>query len=117
MVSGTGIDNSAVGKCKNPAMITPTGAGAPVTILASDHDHDLALLKPGVPISATPLPIAENDDIKVGTQVSTWGFPAGYNGFSPILSVGYLSGIDATRMNSGTIVKQWVVNAAFNGGN
>jgi S1-C subfamily serine protease len=110
-------DGSLAGECKKPEMITPTGIRAPVAILASDPDHDLALLKPGEPISGKPLTIADNDDIKVGTQVSTWGFPAGYNGLSPILSVGYLSGIDAVRMNSGTIVKQWVVNAAFNGGN
>jgi hypothetical protein len=55
--------------------------------------------------------------MKIGTQVSTWGFPGGYNGLSPMLSVGYLAGTDAYKLNSGKIVRKWVVNAAFNGGN
>jgi hypothetical protein len=34
-----------------------------------------------------------------------------------MLSVGYLAGIDALKTASGKIIRQWVVNAAFNGGN
>ena len=34
-----------------------------------------------------------------------------------MLSVGYLAGIDAYQIRPGTIVRKWVVNAAFNGGN
>lgn len=103
--------------CPQSEMILPNGARAPVTTIATDQNHDLALLRPGIAIQATPLPIATKTDFKVGTQVSTWGFPAGYSGLSPMLSVGYLSGIDATRIASGPIIRQWVVNAAFNGGN
>jgi S1-C subfamily serine protease len=98
-------------------MILPNGTRGPVTTVATDQDHDLALVKPGTPLTATPLPIATNTNFKVGTQVSTWGFPAGYSGLSPMLSVGYLAGIDAYRLSSGTIVRKWIVNAAFNGGN
>jgi hypothetical protein len=103
--------------CPNPQMVMANGTLAPVTIVATDQDHDLALLKPNVALAATPLEIANADDPKIGTQVSTWGFPGGYNGLSPMLSVGYLAGIDAYKLDSGKIVRKWVVNAAFNGGN
>jgi S1-C subfamily serine protease len=56
-------------------------------------------------------------DFTLGSQVSTWGFPAGYSGRAPLLSVGYLAGLEALRTKSGVIVEQWVVNAAFNRGN
>jgi S1-C subfamily serine protease len=103
--------------CSEPQMVLPNGTLAPVTTIATDQDHDLALVKPRTPMTVPPLAIAATDSFKVGTQVSTWGFPGGYFGLSPMLSVGYLAGIDAIRTNSGTIVRQWVVNAAFNGGN
>jgi len=54
---------------------------------------------------------------EIGAQVSTWRFPGGYNGLSPMLSVCYLAGVDAYKLDSGKIVRKWVVNAAFNGGN
>jgi S1-C subfamily serine protease len=103
--------------CSAPEMILPDGTRAPVSIIAADQDHDLALIKPSISVSVTPLPLATTNDFKVGTQVSTWGFPAGYFGLAPMLSVGYLAGIDAHQVRSGTIVRQWVVNAAINGGN
>lgn len=103
--------------CAQPMMVMPNGTLSPVTTIALDQDHDLALAKPNQPITAKPLEISAADDIKIGTQVSTWGFPGGYFGLSPMLSVGYLAGIDALRVPSGKIVRQWVVNAAFNGGN
>jgi len=53
----------------------------------------------------------------LGAQVSTWGYPGGYDGLLPLLSVGYFAGIqefaDPPRPN----VRRWVINAAFNGGN
>jgi hypothetical protein len=103
--------------CAQPVMVMPNGTLTPVTTIATDQDHDLALVKPSQPITAKPLEISAADDIKIGTQVSTWGFPGGYNGLSPMLSVGYLAGIDAYKTNSGAIIRKWVVNAAFNGGN
>jgi S1-C subfamily serine protease len=103
--------------CQSLQMILPDGRIAPVTTMAMDQDHDLALVKPSVEIKAAPLPLASGNDFKVGTQVSTWGFPAGYFGLAPMLSVGYLAGIDAFQLRPGTIIRQWIVNAAFNGGN
>ena len=103
--------------CAKPQMVMPDGTLADVTVVAADQDHDLALVRPTNPIKSKPLEIAQADNMKIGTQVSTWGFPGGYNGLSPMLSVGYLAGIDAYRLNSGKIIRKWVVNAAFNGGN
>jgi len=103
--------------CAAPEMILPDGTRTPVTTIATDQDHDLALVKPSISISAASLPLATGNDFKVGTQVSTWGYPGGYFGLSPMLSVGYLAGIDALKTASGKIIRQWVVNAAFNGGN
>ena len=103
--------------CTNLQMVTSNATLAPVTIIATDQDHDLALVKPNLPINAQPLEISQTNDIKIGTQVSTWGFPGGYNGLLPMLSVGYLAGIDAYQISPGKIIRKWVVNAAFNGGN
>jgi S1-C subfamily serine protease len=103
--------------CAAPEMILSDGTRAAVNVIAEDQDHDLALVKPSITINAKPLPLATGNDFKVGTQVSTWGFPAGYFGLTPMLSVGYLAGINAFQVRPGTIVRQWIVNAAFNGGN
>src|ERR1700730_9686033 len=64
--------------CAAPEMILPDGTRAPVTTTATDQDHDLALVKPSKTISAKPLQVASGNDFKIGAQVSTWGFPAGY---------------------------------------
>jgi Trypsin-like peptidase domain len=103
--------------CVKPQMVLSNGTLSDVAVIATDQDHDIALLKPNIPMSAKPLEIAHAGDFKIGTQVSTWGFPGGYNGLSPMLSVGYLAGIDAYKVPSGNIIRKWVVNAAFNGGN
>jgi S1-C subfamily serine protease len=103
--------------CKNVVMILPDGTRGSVTTIAADQDHDLALAKPSIAISAAPLSLAAGHDFRVGAQVSTWGFPGGYSGLLPMLSVGYLAGIDAYQIRPGTVVRKWIVNAAFNGGN
>ena len=78
---------------------------------------DLALLTPAQDIKAPALAISESDRHIVGSQVSTWGYPAGYNGLAPLLSSGYLSGTDVITGPSGKPVTRIVVNAAFNSGN
>jgi S1-C subfamily serine protease len=103
--------------CQQPIIVLPNGDTVAATIIAADQDYDLALIKPNMPINATPLSISAHNNFAVGTQVSTWGFPGGYFGITPMLSVGYLAGIDALKTGSGKIIRQWVVNAAFNGGN
>lgn len=80
-------------------------------------DLDLAILALQPKLAATPLEISARTDVAIGTQVTTWGFPSGYAGRAPLLSVGYLSGLQAMAKPSGRTITQWVVNAAFNGGN
>lgn len=62
------------------------------------------------------LNISEEEDISVGTKVSTWGYPLGYNGPAPLLTIGYLSGFNEVRSRN-SIVKHLVINGAFNPGN
>jgi S1-C subfamily serine protease len=104
-------------RCHQAILVLPNGSQVPATVAATDPNHDLALLQPQRPVNATPLAICGLQSLSIGTQVSTWGFPGGYRGASPMLSVGYLAAKDARRTASGKIIEQWVVNAAFNSGN
>jgi len=88
-----------------------------VTNVVVDDVVDLALLTPAKDIKAPALSINTSDQIVIGSQVSTWGYPAGYNGLMPLLSSGYLSGTDTLQGPSGKPVPRIVVNAAFNSGN
>lgn len=88
-----------------------------ITKIISDSKYDLALLTPEKKIKTPPLTISSNDNISIGAHVTTWGFPSGYNGLVPLLSVGYLSGVDDVKTDSGKLMKRWVINAAFNSGN
>jgi S1-C subfamily serine protease len=49
--------------------------------------------------------------------VSTWGYPDGYHGFAPLLSSGYLAGVDRVNVSNQKSVARLVINAAFNLGN
>jgi len=80
-----------------------------------DSNRDLALLKPSNKLSGG-LILGNDDDLELGKMVSTWGFPLGYNGPSPLLSVGFLAGFKEQTDSSNT-VKHLVVNGAFNPGN
>lgn len=93
------------------------GKKIPVDKIAADFDVDIAMLTPKTDIKARALPLAVMEHCPVGSQVSTWGFRAGYFGKLPMLSVGYLSGKDVIRSPSGKLVGRFVVNAAFNAGN
>ena len=108
-----------VANCEaNDVMIVlPQGTNIPIKNIISDEDNDIASLTPTEKVSGDSLPITNNKNVKIGTQVSTWGFPSGYTGRFPMLSVGYLSGLDAVKTPSGKIVRRLVVNAAFNSGN
>lgn len=83
-----------------------------------DEKRDLAILIPAEKIQGG-LSLGSDDNLLVGKLVFTWGFPLGYNGPPPILSVGYLSGFKAyEKNNSGKdFIKHLVVNGAFNPGN
>ncbi len=93
--------------------------GPPIRVksVVTDKDLDLALLTPTNTIKEPALDITSKVGFSVGMQVSTWGYPAGYRGPTPLLVSGYLSGVDVQKAPSGKPGLRWVVNAAFNSGN
>jgi S1-C subfamily serine protease len=93
------------------------GQSIKVNNVVVDAVIDLALLTSAQDIKAPTLTISESDRHIIGSQVSTWGYPAGYTGLAPLLSSGYLSGTDNVPGPSGKPVTRIVVNAAFNSGN
>ena len=95
----------------------PGGKDISVSNIISDEDIDVSCLTPTSTIKGDALPITGKSNFAIGAQVSTWGFPFGYGGTLPMLSAGYLAGIDAIESKSGMTVRRWVVNAAFNSGN
>jgi len=104
--------------CSEILIFSSGGTPIEASAIAIDEDLDIALLVPKSPIGEIGLPISTRTDFVVGAQVSTWGFPAGYTGREPLLSVGYLAGTTPIkRAANGSVIRQWVVNAAFNGGN
>ena len=102
--------------CQNPDIWLSDNTHVSAKVIKTDEGVDLALLKPEKHIDAPALAIANNPDLQVGALISLWGFPAGYIGLPPMLSVGYLSGIDAVRAKTGKMVPQFVLNAAVNHG-
>jgi hypothetical protein len=56
------------------------------------------------------LEISDRVSIDVGEKLHIWGFPDGYGGHNPLLTVGRLSGVDAGRRNE---PMGSVVNAPF----
>ncbi len=81
-----------------------------------DARRDLAALRPARRLSGG-LALAPDDvALEPGMAVSTWGYPLGHVGATPLLSVGYLAGFAATESARGP-VKQLIVNGAFNAGN
>lgn len=83
-----------------------------------DVNRDLAILTPISNLTGG-LSIGNEDSLKLGNIVSTWGFPYGHNGPSPLLSVGFLAGYKSYKDNvtKGETIKHLVVNGAFNPGN
>jgi S1-C subfamily serine protease len=86
--------------------------------LISDQNRDLVALMPQNNLTGG-LGIVEEGDIQVGTQVTTWGYPLGYNGPAPLLTIGFLSGFSDSPPyeETASVVKHLVVNGAFNPGN
>lgn len=98
-------------------LVTPAGQVFPATNVDADDALDLALVRPAMALPGQPLSIAPLAPPVIGMQVATWGYPGGYTGLAPLLSVGYLAGTQEFKDQSGTSVQRWVINAAFNGGN
>jgi S1-C subfamily serine protease len=103
---------------KKLLVIAPSGATTGVTAVVGDADFDLALLTPTVAdFVKLPLDVTSEEAFTFGAQVSTWGFPEGYKGSVPILSIGQLAGVEELRVKPNLVVRKWVVNGAFNPGN
>lgn len=102
------------------SVIVRTAGGQSVSVKAVRRDDllDLAILstEPKLEVSRA-LPLSASTTFAIGAQVSTWGFPAGYGGAMPLLSVGYLAGVDQVKSEFGLSPPLWVVNGAFNSGN
>ena len=81
----------------------------------SDVRRDLSILFPKQELNSG-LTISEDDNLSVGSVVCTWGFPLGYNGPVPLLSVGHLAGFKDHRIGSNSL-KHLIVNGVFNPGN
>ena len=107
--------------CTPKDLLVKTADGRVIDIdaIEADETKDLALLRPHVSIGDSGLTVAASSDIAVGAPVTTWGFPAGYNGSTPLLAVGYLAGRDDVKVRGSDEKPQtrWVVNGAFNSGN
>ena len=90
-------------------------------VAAKDDALDLAVLKTEkkvtVPLTQI-LAISSRSNLTLGDQVTTWGYPDGYGGAIPLLSVGYLAGQGQLRNPDKSVSpNRWFVNAAFNSGN
>jgi S1-C subfamily serine protease len=105
--------------CTAREVVLLNAAGQDFAIASIDADDalDLALLKPSAAIPGQALSIAPVSPPEIGMQVATWGYPGGYSGLAPLLSVGYLAGTQEFKEGNNPAVLRWVVNAAFNGGN
>lgn len=107
VIEGSSIDNVRA--------ISSRGIDVSFNDLIVDQNRDLVALTPDETIEGG-ISISDEEDVNVGTQVSTWGYPLGYNGPAPLLTIGYLSGFNEITAGS-SIVKHLVVNGAFNPGN
>lgn len=95
-------------------LVSSQGAAISVRTMKVDNDLDLALLTPQQPFAAG-LTINPSETLMVGATLAIWGFPAGYDGRVPLLTVGYLSGVGSVAEPK--LRRRLFVNAAFNSGN
>jgi S1-C subfamily serine protease len=101
--SGVVVTNAhVVGTCDDQKLFGLTAENHQIKFrkIITDTHRDLALLVPGS-VMKGGLKLAGKDSPVPGTTVSTWGYPLLYNGASPLLSVGYVSGYRATRAGHG----------------
>jgi hypothetical protein len=116
--SGVVVTNShVVGICSEADLVGITAANQRIRFkkVVMDPVRDLAVLVPEHDLGRG-FKLALRDNPVPGTTVSTWGYPLLYDGASPLLSVGYVSGYRSDDSH-GAAVKHIVVNGAFNHGN
>ncbi len=98
-----------IGSCEAGELLVISSSNTRVTMSQREFDEDrnLALLKPAETLSGG-LQLSTDRDPPPGTSVSTWGYPFLFNGYYPLLSVGYVAGYRKVQKG---------VNGAFNPGN
>jgi hypothetical protein len=97
-------------------LVSPSGQQFTVNNKITDTVRDLAILFLSNNVKGG-FELGDDSSVLIGNQVYSWGFPLGYNGPAPLLSVGYLAGINGYRPYPNKVVKHWVVNGALNPGN
>jgi hypothetical protein len=126
-IAGTGFllsnglivtNRHVVGTCEASELVVISSSSKRVALSQREFDEnrDLALLKPSQRLSGG-LELADSKEPPPGTTVSTWGYPFLYNGYYPLLSVGYVAGYRDVQKPNASIVKHVIVNGAFNHGN
>lgn len=116
--NGILITNEHVVRGCEPADVTAISSfdnHVKISNIITDPFRDLALLIPSSVLRGG-LEMDKNKIPNVGDKVLTWGFPLGYSGPNPLLSVGYLSGFREQKKGKRS-VKRLVVNGAINPGN
>lgn len=106
------IENATFDKI---ALYSPDGNIYEIKEIISDPIRDLAILTPKNAMK-DGFNLANEESINIGNSIYTWGYPLGYNGPAPLLSVGHLSGFTDIQTTK-RIVKHIVVNGALNNGN
>lgn len=94
---------------------SPMGQTVSFAKMATDDKRDLAILRPSESLEGG-LELGPDAEPSPEAKVKTWGFPLSYEGFAPILSMGYVAGYIPRNAGDRT-VKHLVVNGAFNPGN
>jgi S1-C subfamily serine protease len=94
---------------------SPMGQTVSFTKMATDDKRDLAILRTSESLVGG-LELGSDAEPAPEAKVKTWGFPLNYEGFAPILSMGYVAGYSPSLAGDRT-VKHLVVNGAFNPGN
>lgn len=97
-------------------LISPTGVLPKVSKIYIDSLRDLAVIEPTQRLQGG-FTLGNSSGLTLGETVYTFGFPLGYNGPAPILTVGYLSGFNAYPKPNNKVTKHLIINAAFNPGN
>lgn len=110
----------------NEHVVRGCDAGELVVSSSSSTRHSVSelILDEGRDLAAMRLPLPgglriRDTNIDIGVQVATWGYPLGYSGPAPLLTMGYLAGFVASTPEgwSRPAVRRLVVNGAFNPGN
>ena len=102
--------------CTEVSLEHSSGQVVKASVVATNADLDLALLKPASIFWQSSLNLSKTEMPRYGTLVSSWGFPFGYIGRIPLLVVGYFSGVGEVAEETGRLITRFYFNAGFNNG-